>query len=319
MTLRIAHRLAAFGQGNSQLADVTKELFSQRIHVVVCDNVAVYVAENERQDFEYHQMPGAVPPWPVTIYEWLSPRFWNFGNGLEEHLGGEAQCGVLIKCQDLDDGKDKRQSLVRWLGSCGGADEYRTLATLVNSARWFCAAFFMIVDSHGRLIPMDGIQSFCLIDAAGTVLRNSIAAMSEDMQAKCSDAETQAGLRRAICTMMATVWITNGMMNCKNVTTVDSTEIDAPSEKWQRRMKTPDIRYSRINIDGFTSEAQRQGGGGDGHAKAWHICRGNFATYTAESPLFGKYVGRYWRPQHVRGDKKLGEVHSTHEIKAPQR
>ena len=39
-----------------------------------------------------------------------------------------------------------------------------------------------------------------------------------------------------------------------------------------------------------------------------HYCRGHFATYTEEKPLFGKYSGKFWIPAHVRGSVKNGAV-----------
>jgi len=38
------------------------------------------------------------------------------------------------------------------------------------------------------------------------------------------------------------------------------------------------------------------------------LCEGHWKTYTEERPLFGKYVGRWWWPNHIRGNKEYGEV-----------
>lgn len=38
-----------------------------------------------------------------------------------------------------------------------------------------------------------------------------------------------------------------------------------------------------------------------GRSKNAHIVRGNFATYTEDAPLLGKYTGTFWRPAHARG------------------
>ena len=37
-----------------------------------------------------------------------------------------------------------------------------------------------------------------------------------------------------------------------------------------------------------------------------HICKGHFKIYTEESPLFGRYVGRWWWTSQVRGDPEKG-------------
>ena len=45
-----------------------------------------------------------------------------------------------------------------------------------------------------------------------------------------------------------------------------------------------------------------------------HTVRGHFAHYTADAPLFGKYVGTWWRPWHVRGNPDHGVVVSDYKL-----
>jgi hypothetical protein len=47
---------------------------------------------------------------------------------------------------------------------------------------------------------------------------------------------------------------------------------------------------------------------------AHHLVRGHFATYTPDKPLFGKFVGTYWREAHARGSKDAGEVAKDYEV-----
>lgn len=49
--------------------------------------------------------------------------------------------------------------------------------------------------------------------------------------------------------------------------------------------------------------------------KRFHVCRGHFATYTEEKKLFGKYIGRYWIPAHMKGDPELGTIEKDYEVK----
>jgi len=49
--------------------------------------------------------------------------------------------------------------------------------------------------------------------------------------------------------------------------------------------------------------------------KRFHVCRGHFATYTEEKKLFGKYVGKYWIPAHMKGDPELGTIEKDYEVK----
>lgn len=45
-----------------------------------------------------------------------------------------------------------------------------------------------------------------------------------------------------------------------------------------------------------------------------HMCRGHIKTYTAEKPLFGKYVGNVWCPPHARGNKENGVIQKDYKI-----
>ena len=52
----------------------------------------------------------------------------------------------------------------------------------------------------------------------------------------------------------------------------------------------------------------------NGLGKALHICRGHFAHYTAEKPLFGKYVGTVYKPMHLRGKADNGVVDKDYRV-----
>jgi hypothetical protein len=52
--------------------------------------------------------------------------------------------------------------------------------------------------------------------------------------------------------------------------------------------------------------------------RALHICRGSFATYTEDAPLFGRVVGTVWRPPHVKGNEAAGKVNKNYKIKRPK-
>ena len=94
--------------------------------------------------------------------------------------------------------------------------------------------------------------------------------------------------------------------HCKNVDMIDADE-HGPGAKWCRRQHAPDVVYKRLRIPG-TVRRRTATGEHSGVELRSHICRGHFKTYTAEAPLFGKYVGKFWHPCHVRGNPKIGEV-----------
>lgn len=55
----------------------------------------------------------------------------------------------------------------------------------------------------------------------------------------------------------------------------------------------------------------------NGLARALHICRGHFAHYTVEKPLFGKYTGTFYRPMHIRGKAEQGVSIKDYRVHPP--
>lgn len=104
-------------------------------------------------------------------------------------------------------------------------------------------------------------------------------------------------------------------MHCKNIDLLDK-----PTTRQYRRMmkrkKQPIIQYKTLNIEAFKEQVRYESkqSGENEIKRALHICRGHFATYTEDSPLFGKYVGTYWKPMHARGSSALGEVRKNYSI-----
>lgn len=286
--LRIAHRIAALRSDDEAMQTNQKLLASGQMHVVVCDNVSAY--SNAHRDKTARQLAGCVPPWAMTHYEWIHP----------EGLGPYAMLVRSVNRHAVYGDDDLELKAVS--ENCSEA-----AAEAMQRTEWIL--YYCIHMVHrGMLIPFV-TRGLIALDADGTLCAS----------AAYESQFPQDSTRTIYHHCAYTVLLANSMMNCKNVRTIDSTDQDAPPAKWQRRMKTPAIRYSRIAIEPFTAEVARQGGvEGGGIAKAWHICRGHFATYTDDKPLFGKYAGRFWIPQHAKGDKKLGTVISTHEVKAPQ-
>lgn len=105
-------------------------------------------------------------------------------------------------------------------------------------------------------------------------------------------------------------------LHCKNVTVREH----APPRQIRRaaeRDGVPIITYRTLDIAPMTRVLRDEGGiERHGMARALHICRGHFANYTADHPLFGRYVGQFYRPDHVRGNAKVGQVVKDYRIHA---
>lgn len=112
-------------------------------------------------------------------------------------------------------------------------------------------------------------------------------------------------------------WALMGLafMHCRNV---EVRAVDADHRVNRDRAKhgrKPFFRHHVVDINPMCRVLEGEGGASsNGLKKALHICRGHFARYTEDKPLFGHTTGLVWRPAHVRGDHKQGVVSSTHRI-----
>lgn len=112
---------------------------------------------------------------------------------------------------------------------------------------------------------------------------------------------------------IASLW-TLAFMNCKN-TVLEPVEPNAQEQKRRAKHgKLPLMRYHVLKIKPFGGRSDSEGQGGTHASPALHIRRGHFATYTDAAPLFGKYVGTYWKDQMLVGRKSDRVVVKDYEM-----
>ena len=105
--------------------------------------------------------------------------------------------------------------------------------------------------------------------------------------------------------------------HCRNVVGVEHSSAPTTPKPWLRAGH-PRYRYRVLAIDPGALRVRRPDSPPTGrHGVSLHICRGHFATYSAERPLFGKYAGTFWIPQHTRGDPRVGFVEKDYAVGAP--
>lgn len=136
------------------------------------------------------------------------------------------------------------------------------------------------------------------------------------------DLETATSLRDVCSTYLVAL----SFINCKNVVQKTHT---TPPRKLKRKHAgrkhgtpppPPVITYRVLEIDPMRTALR-----GAGHVpgqpgtleRALHLCRGHFRTYTPEHPAFGKHVGTFFVPAHVRGTSRAGIVLKDYAVKAP--
>jgi len=114
------------------------------------------------------------------------------------------------------------------------------------------------------------------------------------------------------------VHLTFSFMHCKNI---KQREVVPPAilrQPWKKKHGRPLVRYRVLDIDPMRKVLKSEGRSDEvGLKKALHICRGHFATYTEDAPLFGRVTGTFWKPQHVRGSAKHGAVVKDYRVGAP--
>jgi hypothetical protein len=100
------------------------------------------------------------------------------------------------------------------------------------------------------------------------------------------------------------------VLSCKNI----RTQVITPKKRKLKRGKLPLLSYHILQIEQKTVNQGAQGVAMTAWSNRVHLCRGHVKEYTAERPLFGKYVGRVWCPPHARGNKALGVIHKEYKI-----
>lgn len=100
-------------------------------------------------------------------------------------------------------------------------------------------------------------------------------------------------------------------LNCRNVALVDPVRPRAEA----RRVARTGVKVHTINV--LPTGSSTRGSRGDPVGVPLASVRGHFACYGPEYDrelLFGKYAGRYWRPQHARGSKEHGESQADYRL-----
>lgn len=107
------------------------------------------------------------------------------------------------------------------------------------------------------------------------------------------------------------------MMNSSNVKLVDQYPSLKDNALWKSHTGKPLIKYKRIAITQKVKGAVEPNRHMLLDVMPLHLRRGNFAHYSDDAPLFGKYTGTFWRPATVVGNAKNGVVVKDYKVKPP--
>ncbi len=110
-----------------------------------------------------------------------------------------------------------------------------------------------------------------------------------------------------------------GFSHCRNVEMADAPEIPYKVRRKQElKLGAPLVSFKELIIDPNAVQKRVVNNvhdeDGEKRAKALHIARGNFAHYTEDRKLFGRYTGTFWRPAHVRGSAQSGTIYKDYKV-----
>lgn len=251
--------------------------------VFIADNVAELMWRSPDKGWDIHKdLPSLAPPFPWFFVEY------------QHVLEGDPilQSGWSVQAFDLE---SEASEVVAKLGA------EHVDSTRQKGSRWVVMASLFMVTKRDSSIWFPGYE--CVLGVAGN-------------GAMC-DWRVAAGRAEKTDTPTLPLLLTISFMHCKNVVQANVADAEGPTEKWLRRQRVPRIEYKVLDIDPARSVLRSEGGmDSEGLRRALHICRGHFATYTEDSPLFGKYVGQFWKAAHVRGSIEAGAVVKDYNVKA---
>lgn len=232
------------------------------------------------EDFNYNTMP-----WPYVWFE--------FATGLGSKIG-------ILSMQSGND-EDNIKTQIHYL-------------IIKNKGYTAAIARFMVwINQEGKI---DFKKSFIvelfddkgnqieLYDETGNITKNNIETYGEQILA------WKEFIGHALYAI--------NFCHCKNIVIRKEVINKSLQNTRIKKGKLPFYRFNTIQIDPMKEILRKEGKSETlGLKKALHICRGHFATYTQEAPLFGRVTGTFWKPMHVRGNKKEGVVIKDYRINPP--
>lgn len=109
------------------------------------------------------------------------------------------------------------------------------------------------------------------------------------------------------------------LLECKNITLKKHEPPIAGKEREYMRQNgfvcSDDFYTLCVTVGGKEIEYGSGAGEIQSGKKRFHLCRGHFMNFTEEKKLFGRHVGRYWVPNHMKGNPELGTIEKDYEVK----
>lgn len=283
------------------------------------DDVASYYLSGTSQEvWQPEDYPFLIPPYDAL---WLEGRLPNTISsdvyGLQDNKGPLAVAEVAAYIQRSDAcGGRLRDSLPRSHVAAMPANARHILSmSLYCRTTWNQdlipdLVVMRFLDDSGAMIGTDGKFGINITTNAALRLRDRAIAKGIDP----NDFVREYG-RLVMAAAGNPSFLALSFLNCRN-SDVDETTPARAFRRQMERSNQPLARYYVLSIPAIRkATSERMSITGESLQRALHFCRGHFATYTDEHPLFGKHVGRFWKPAHVRGQSSSGVVVKDYALK----
>ena len=277
----------------------------RRAQVIVADNVAEYYFAGTDQEVWHlrDDFPNLAPPFDAMWLETRRPsKVVSEVHGTIPSTNLPRAWGMLLFSADLGEGEPRRwlSNALLWMSP----DRGRGLADVYGPI----GAYLYFVGEDGRPVR-GGDGNFVMVVGLGD--------SNDPSKPFLMGTEQEHG--EVVIQLVHPLLLALSFMHCKNVARREVVQPPTLSKKWAKKHGRPLVRYHVLDIDPMKKVLREEGGADHtGIKRALHICRGHFATYTDEAPLFGRTTGTFWKSQHVRGSLSEGAVVKDYNVKAPK-
>lgn len=272
-------------------------------------NVAKWYFEINDSLLPDKDRPIALPPWPIAWIEYHAPAYTNWRGELTPWDFDFTGIGFKLTTRQI-----KKDTVYSFLGRSFSWDDRAFVEAVDDGAEWGSSAQLWLMFPSGSVLKTGSIGLFYREDGS---LVDGIGFSYPAPGVAPPHITPDKYMLETFLPLYWPVQFAISLMHAKNVELVDK-PIPRHVRRRAARRGEPVIQYKTLVIEPFKKQVRNEAaasGESEIH-RALHICRGHFATYTEDAPLFGKYTGTYWRPMHVRGRADVGIVHKDYKIVA---
>lgn len=285
--------------------------------VIRADNVANFFALSNQDTVDpVSDFPNVAPPFDNFFIWYREPVVWRIeGKLIETEINLRPyRVGVHVTSVKLDE-----ENLRGYIQEQRFSESPRlkALPEQLSEGCWL-SAYFVYVQWVKHGVPEYKGTAIRPIKADGSLTRPAATQWRPALMNGKAPEDYEEIANNAI-NKISPCFLTISFMHCKNVKQVEYVPPPKINIRRAKEGKPPLTKYYTLEIEAMKRTLQSEGGiSTNGLKRALHICRGHFATYSADKPLFGHYVGTVWKPQHIKGSKAMGEIVKDYTVKAPK-